>query len=138
MAVNERQDEWNIYLPHVEFNYNSAVSAATGLARNQVHINRRLRFPLTIFVDACGHQGLGRDQLEYCNLAVDRQPRRSYDLGRQQMAINASGVGRPNPALTTALHKNAVLRTNNCVNCTARCQNRRRRCGRYRCTCPER
>ena len=40
MVVNERQDDWDVHLPHVEFAYNNAVSAATGLAPNKVHMNR--------------------------------------------------------------------------------------------------
>ena len=30
MVDNERQDDWDIHLPHVEFAYNNSVSAATG------------------------------------------------------------------------------------------------------------
>ncbi|CAB1119198.1 unnamed protein product [Ectocarpus sp. CCAP 1310/34] len=36
MVVNERQDDWDIHLPHVAFAYNNSVSAATGLAPNEV------------------------------------------------------------------------------------------------------
>ena len=48
MVVNERQDDWDTHLPHVEFAYNNSVSTATGLAPNEVHINRLPRLPLTI------------------------------------------------------------------------------------------
>ena len=34
MVVNERQDNWDAHLPHVEFACNNSVSAATGLAPN--------------------------------------------------------------------------------------------------------
>ena len=37
MVVNERQDDWDKQLPHVESAYNNSVSAATGLAPNEVH-----------------------------------------------------------------------------------------------------
>ena len=37
MVVNERQDDWDAQLSHVEFAYNNSVSAATGLAPNEVH-----------------------------------------------------------------------------------------------------
>ena len=30
MVVNERQDHWDLRLPHVEFAYNNSVSAARG------------------------------------------------------------------------------------------------------------
>ena len=36
MVVNERQDNWDVHLPHVEFAYNNYVCAATGLAPNEV------------------------------------------------------------------------------------------------------
>ena len=39
MVVNERQDDWDAHLPHVEFAYNNTVSAATGLAPKGVHMN---------------------------------------------------------------------------------------------------
>ncbi|CAB1096809.1 unnamed protein product [Ectocarpus sp. CCAP 1310/34] len=38
MVVNERQDDWDIHLPHVAFAYNNSVSAATGLAPNEVRL----------------------------------------------------------------------------------------------------
>ena len=78
MVVNERQDDWDVHLPHVEFTYNNSVCSATGLAPNEV------RLPLTIFEDnyARGHQSLTRDHLEYCDLAADRQ-RRAYAMVRE-------------------------------------------------------
>ena len=88
MVVNERQDDWDLHLPHVEFAYNNAVSAATGLAPNQVHMNRLSRFPMAVFDNfyARGHQSLARDQLEYVNLAADRQ-QRSYALVREHTQL---------------------------------------------------
>ena len=38
MVVNERQDDWDLQLPHFEFAYNNSLSAATGLAPNEVHM----------------------------------------------------------------------------------------------------
>lgn len=32
MVVDKRQHDWNVHLPHVEFAYNRAVSAAAGLS----------------------------------------------------------------------------------------------------------
>ena len=58
MVVNERQDDWDVHLPHVEFAYNNSTSAATRLVPNEVHMNRLPRLPLTIFEHryARGHQ----------------------------------------------------------------------------------
>ena len=46
MVANERQDDWDVHLPQVEFSYNNSVSAATGLAPNEVHMNRLPHPPL--------------------------------------------------------------------------------------------
>ena len=75
MVVNERQDDWDLHLPHIEFAYNNSVSAATGLAPNDVHMGRLPRLPLTDFdrTGVVGHQSLARDHLAYCDLATDRQ-----------------------------------------------------------------
>ena len=63
-----------IHLPRVEFAYNNSVSAATGLAPNEVHMNRLPRLPLAVFEHMCarGHQSLARDQFEYIDQAADR------------------------------------------------------------------
>ena len=65
MVVNERQDEWDLHLPHAEFACNNPVSAATGLASNEVHMGRLPRLPLTVFdrTGVVGHQSLARDHL---------------------------------------------------------------------------
>ena len=49
MVCNEHQNNWDVHLPHVEYAYNNSVSAATGLAPNEVHIGRLPRLPLTVF-----------------------------------------------------------------------------------------
>ena len=74
MDVNERQDDRDLHLPHVELAYNNFVSAATGLAPNDVHMGRLPRIPLTVFdhTGVVGHQSLGRNHLAYCDLAIDR------------------------------------------------------------------
>ena len=41
MAVNERQDDWDLQIPH-EFAYNNSVSPATGLPPKEVHMGRLL------------------------------------------------------------------------------------------------
>ena len=73
LVVNERQYYWDFQLPHVEFAYNNSVSAATGLAPNEVHMGRLPRLPLTVFerTGVTGHQSLARDHLAYCDLAAD-------------------------------------------------------------------
>ena len=49
MVGNKLQNDCDAHLPHVEFAYNNCVSAATGLAPNEVHMNRLPRLPLTVF-----------------------------------------------------------------------------------------
>ena len=75
--------------------YNNSVSAATGLAPIEVHMNRLPRLPLTVVEHhfAPGHQSLARDHLEYCDLAADHQ-RRAYALVREQHALTASRMER--------------------------------------------
>ena len=77
MVVNERQEDWDLRLPHVEFAYNNSVSVATGLVPNEVDMGRFPRLPLTVFerTGVAGHQSLARDRLAYCDLATDRQQR---------------------------------------------------------------
>ena len=43
MIVNEGRDGWDLHLPHVAFADNNSVSAATGLAPNEVHMGRLSR-----------------------------------------------------------------------------------------------
>ena len=104
MVVNERQDGWDLHLPHVEFAYNNSVSAATGLAPNKVHMGRLPRLPLTVFdrTGVVGHQSLARDHLAYCNLATDRL-KRANDLVRAHHALTVSCVNRGNSALADSL-----------------------------------
>ena len=104
MDVNERQDDWDLQLSHVEFAYNNSVSAATGLAPNEVHMVRLPRLPVTVFGRAgvAGHQSLARDRLAYCDLARDRQ-QRANDLVRKHYALTVSCVNRRNLALADAL-----------------------------------
>ena len=106
MVVNERQDDWDTHVPHVEFAHNNSVSAATGLAPIEVHMNGLPRLPMTVFEQqyARGHQSLDRDQLEYCDLAADRQSR-SHELVRAQHLLTVSRIERRNSALSDALNQ---------------------------------
>ena len=104
MIVNERQDDWDLHLPHVEFAYNNSVSAATGLAPNEVHMGRLPRILLTVF-DRTGvvrHQSLACDHLAYCDFATNRQ-KRANDIVRAHHALTVSHVNRRNSALADAL-----------------------------------
>ena len=47
MICNEHQNDWDVHLPHVEYAYNNSVSAATGLAPNEVHMERLPRASLS-------------------------------------------------------------------------------------------
>ena len=104
MVCNEHQNDWDVHLPHVEYAYNNSVSAATGLAPNEVHIGRLPRLPLTVFDRSYGgtHQNLDRDQLAYCDLARERQ-QRAYELVREQHALTVARVNGRNSALSDAL-----------------------------------
>ena len=104
MVVNERQNDWDLHLPHVEFAYNNSVSAATGLALNEVHMGRLSRLPLTVFdrTGVVGYQSLARDHLAYCDLATDRQ-KRAKDNARAHHALTVSRANRRNSALADAL-----------------------------------
>ena len=58
MVVNELQNCWDEQLPHIEFAHNNSVSAATGLAPNEIHMGRLPRPPLTIFERTGGRRPL--------------------------------------------------------------------------------
>ena len=104
MVVNERQDDWDLQLPHVEFAYNNLVTVGTGLAPNEVHMGRLPRLPLSVFerTGVTGHQSLARDHLAFCDLPTDRQ-QRANDIVRKHHALTVSRVNRPNSALADTL-----------------------------------
>ena len=91
-------------LARVEFAYNNYVSAATGLAPNEIHMGRLPRLPLTIFerTGVAGHQSMARDHLAYCDLATDRQ-QRAYEIVREHHALTVARANRRNSALADAL-----------------------------------
>ena len=104
IVVNERQDDWDLRLPHVEFAFNNSVRAATGLAPNEIHMGRLPRLPLTVFerTEVAGHQSLACDHLTCCDLGTDRQ-KRANDIVRQHHSLTVSRVNRRNSALADAL-----------------------------------
>ena len=112
MVYNERQDDWDAQLPHVEFAYNNSVSAATGLAPYEVNMDRLPRLPLTVFdrSGVAGHHSLAHDHLAYCDLASERQ-QRANDIIREMHALTVSRVERRNSVLAEALRQvpNLVL-----------------------------
>lgn len=66
------RSDWNVHLSQVELAYNNVISAASGLAPNQVHMNRLPRFRMTIFDDnpyARDHQILAHDLLESATIS---------------------------------------------------------------------
>ena len=91
-------------LAHVEFAYNISVSAATGLAPNDLHMGRLPRLPLTVFnrTGVVRHQSLARDHLAFCDLTTDRK-KRANDIFRAHHALPVSRVNRRNSALADAL-----------------------------------
>ena len=97
MVVDELHNNWEEQLPNIEIAYNNSVSAATGLARNEVRMGRLSRLLLAVFECAgvAGHQILARDQLAYCELATDHQ-QRAYDIVRKHHALTAARVNRRN------------------------------------------
>ena len=104
IVVNELQNNWDEQLPSVEFANTNSISAATGLAPNEVYMGSLPRLLLTIFesTGVAGHQSLARDHLAYCSLATDCQ-QRTYDIVREHHALTVSRVGRRNSALSDAL-----------------------------------
>ena len=112
MVGGEQQTDWDIHLPHVESAYNNSVSAATGLAPNEVHMGRLPRLPLTVFDlhNIGGHQGLNRDQLAYVDLATGCQ-QRSYHAIRELHAICVSRLDRRNAPIIDALRRSPPFTT---------------------------
>ena len=104
MIVNERQEDWNAQLPHVEFACNNSVSAATDLAPNKVHIVRLPGLSLSDFdrSGVAGHQSLARDHLAYCDLASERQ-QRANDIVHEMHYLTVSRVEQQSSTLSDAL-----------------------------------
>ena len=101
MVCNEHQNDWDAHLPHVEYACNNSVSAATGLATNEVHTGRLPRPALTVFDRSYGggHESLDRDHLAYCDLARERQ-QHAYELVREQHALIVTRVNERNSTLS--------------------------------------
>lgn len=70
MVVNERLDDWDAHLSHVQFAYNNSFGAATDLVPNEVRLGRMPRLSLTTSerTNIDGHRRLEHDRLAYCEL----------------------------------------------------------------------
>ena len=98
------RNDWDIQFPRVESAYNNFVSAATGLAPNEVHMGRLPCLPLTVFdlPNIGGHQSLNGDKLAYIDLAIARQ-QCAYRAVRELHAICVSRLDRRNAPLVDTL-----------------------------------
>ena len=105
-------------MPDVESAYDNSGSAATALAPNEEHLGRLPRLPLTVIErqGASGHQSFQRDQLEYCDLARERQ-QLAYQLVREHQAIASSRIARSNKDLSDVFHKKPLFSVG-CWTCT--------------------
>ena len=88
LVISEQQDDWDEWLPYVVQAYNNSVSAATGLAPNEIHLGRMPRLPMTV-IDECvvkGHKGEKQDQLLYLDIVRERQ-QRAFELVQESHLI---------------------------------------------------
>ena len=112
IVVNERQDDWDLHLPHPcriclqqlgqrRYRFSSKPRAyGTPPAFPTYGLRQRLRQRAPE-----PRQSLARDHLEYCQLAVDRQQRRSYDLVREPHLLTVVRINQRNSSLSNALYK---------------------------------
>ena len=108
-VVNDRQDDWDLHPPHVEFAFKTLATATTGLAHNNVYMGRLPWLPLTGFdrTGVEGHQSLAHDHLAYCDLVTDRQ-KRANDIVRAHHALTVSRVYRRDSALADGLRPHVI------------------------------
>ena len=86
--------------------YNNSVSAATGLAPNEIHLGRMPQLPMPV-IDECvvkGHTGEKQDQLLYLDIVRKRQ-QRAFELVQESHLIAMSKIKRSNTKLLAILHK---------------------------------
>ena len=106
LVTSEQQDDWDEWFPYVVQAYNDSVSAATGLAPNEICLGRMLRLPMTI-IDECvvkAHMGEKQDQLLYLDTVRERQ-QRAFELVQQSHLIAMSKSQRSNAKLLAILRK---------------------------------
>ena len=93
-------------MPYVVQAYNNSVSAATGLAPNEIHLGRMPRLPMTV-IDECvvkEHTGEKQDQLLYLDIVWERQ-QRAFELVQESHLIAMSKIQRSNTKLLAMSHK---------------------------------
>lgn len=75
LVENERQEDWDEHLSHVESAHDSLVRTSTDFAPNVVKLGNFRYLALTIIGrrDTCGYQCLERNQLYYCDATPERQ-----------------------------------------------------------------
>ena len=67
LVISEQQDDWDEWLPYyVVQAYNNSVSAATGLAPNEIHLGRRPRLPVTVIDDASSRGIRAKNRTNCC------------------------------------------------------------------------
>ena len=109
LVISEQQGDWDEWLPYAMQEYNSSVSAATGLALNDIRLGRMLRLPMTI-IDQCavtvkGHMmDKNQDQLLYLDIVRERQ-QHAFELVQESHLIAMSKIQRANTKLLAILHK---------------------------------
>ena len=104
LVISEQQDDWDEWLPYGVQAYNNSVSAATGLAPNEIHLGRMPRLPMTI-IDECVVKGHEKQyQLLYLDIVRERQ-QRAFELVQESHLIAMSKIQRSNTKLLMILHK---------------------------------
>lgn len=98
LVVSEHQDNGDELLPHAEPECNYSLISATDHSPNAVRQGSFPNLPLAV---------ISRDQLEYCNLARERQ-HSSYQVVLEDHNIASSFIARANERLRDVLHKRSV------------------------------
>ena len=106
MVCNEHQNDWDVHLPHVEYAYNNSVSAATGLAPNEVHMGRLPRLPLTVFDRSYGgmHQNLDSTNSPIATLpaSVNNEHTNLCENNTPSPSLGLTGAAPPSPMPSSA------------------------------------
>ena len=113
LVVSGQDDDWDEWLPNTVQAYNNSLSAATGLAPNEMHTstakdhNRRMRCQE-------GHMVEKQDQLLYFDIVRERQ-QHAFELVQESHLIAMSKLQRPNTKLLAILHKLPNFKVGNWV-----------------------
>ena len=106
LVNSEQQDDWAEWLPYVVQAYNNSVRAATGLAPNEIHLERMPRLPMTIIDESVvkGHTGEKQYQLLHLDIVREWQ-QRAFELVQDSHLTAMSKIQRSNTKLLAILHK---------------------------------